>query len=157
MTVNIQTAPYLRQQRDFPPDDSKALAVQVDRAYVDIAASVNARTIGLFALNTAVVNGESWFLKGSSQQQQALRKVFQFSSAGSFAHGINFSGVSFISRGFGTYYDGTNYYGVIFGSSTAIAGQISFYVTPTNIVVLSGAGAPSITSGILVLEWVSNF
>jgi len=41
-------------------------------------------------------------------------------------------------------------------TSRAIAGQISFYVDPTNIVILAGVGAPTITSGLIILEWLSQ-
>ena len=57
---------------------------------------------------------------------------------------------------FGSYTDATNTYGLIFGTSVAIAGQITFYVTPTQIVFVVGGGAPALTSGIIVLEWLSQ-
>ena len=34
----------------------------------------------------------------------------------------------FSSGSFGSYYDGSSFRGIIFGGSTAIAGQVSFYV-----------------------------
>lgn len=163
MTTKAQQAPYLREQRNFPSDDLQALGVEIDRSYVDISQKVNARTIGLFALQTAIVTGEKWFLAGQPNSQQTLRKTFTFNSAGNIPHGINFNSVYAFTRGFGSYTDNatpdptvSNYYGVIFGSSVSIAGQVSFYLTPTNVVVLSGAGAPTIVSGLLVIEWLSN-
>ena len=41
-------------------------------------------------------------------------------------------------------------------SSVTIAGQVTAYVTPTTIVIQSGAGAPAITSGIVVLDYLLN-
>ena len=154
MTINNN--PYLRQQRDFPHDDPQALGVELDRSYVDIAQQVNTRTIGIFALNFSIVNGESWYLAGSSQKQQALRQVYLFTGTGNIAHGITAPFPMFTSKCYGSFTDGTNSYGAIYASNTAIAGQVSFYITPTNIVVLAGAGAPSITSGLIVLEWLSQ-
>ena len=156
--INLQTAPFLREQRKFPTEDVRLLSDQVDHAYIDIAGKVNRRIIGLFALNYSVITGERWFFQGSNQLQQSLRKLFTFTAAGNIPHGLDWAGVSQISlRSYGSYTDGTNWYGVIYASSVPIAGQVSFYVTPTNIVVLIGAGAPAITTGTIDLEFISNF
>ena len=79
-----------------------------------------------------------------------------FTAAGNIPHNLNLNTLNQFTRGFGSFTDGTNFYGVIYGSNVAIAGQVSFYITPTNIVVLSGAGAPAITNGLIVIEWISN-
>ena len=74
-------------------------------------------------------------------------------------HGItNFAtDVSYISpHTYGSYTDGTNWYGAIYASNTAIAGQISFYISPTNIVILAGTAAPTPTKGVVLLEWISQ-
>lgn len=149
----VNQVAYLRTTRDFP-DDPQALRIELLKGYIDTANAVNARTIGLFPTNRPAINGEEWFLTGA--KQQALRQVYTFTAAGNIPHNLNISQIPSFTRGFGAFTDGTNWYGVIFGSNTAIAGQVSFYITPTNIVVLSGAGAPSITSGLIVIEWIAN-
>lgn len=152
--------PYLKQQWMFPNEEAKPLASQMDKAYIDIALKVNSRIIGTYAINFFSVTGEKWYFSGSSTTQQSQRRVYTFTSAGSIPHELNWPEVSSISpRSYGTFTDGTNWYGCIYASSTAIAGQVSFYVTPmdTDIVVLSGAGAPAITSGYIVLEYLSVF
>ena len=156
MTNPIQRSPYLRVQRNFP-ENIQPLTVELNRSYTDIANAVNNRTIGIFGVNAPVNTGENWFVQGESGKQQSLRQVYGFTGTGNIAHGINWNGVAFISpNSYGTFTDGTNWYGAIYGSSTAIAAQVSFYVTSTNIVVLAGAGAPSITQGYINLEWVSQ-
>jgi hypothetical protein len=157
MSNLIQQNPYLREQRQFPYDDLRMLANQSDQAYIDIARAVNARVIGNYPINLFAVTGEKYYLQGQPKPQQVLRQVYQFSSTGNIAHGINTSTVTAFINCYGEYTDGTNFYGAIYGSSVAIAGQISFYITPTNIVVLGGAGAPSITSGLIVLSWISQY
>lgn len=158
MSTVVQQSPYLRQQRNFPNDNIQALTVELDRAYVDTAIKVNSRTIGTYAVNFPIVTGEQWLLSGQHNRQQTLRQIYTFTAAGSIPHGINFTTVSQISmRSYGSYTDGTNWYGAIYASSVAIAGQVSFYVTPTNIVVLRDAGAPVISSGTIDLEWLSQF
>lgn len=155
--TTFQQAPYLRDQRQFPNENVKDLSNQVDHAYIDIASKVNARTIGIFAVNFPIVTGEQWYLAGSSQKQQTLRRVYTFTGVGSIAHEIDWSSVSKITKPFGSFTDGTNWYGAFYASSTAIAGQVTFYVTSTSIVVQAGAGAPAISSGIIDLEWLSIF
>lgn len=150
--------PYLKVQWKFPREDLRELASQIDIAYLDIATKVNNRIIGNFPINVLSVTGERWYFSGSSSAQQSLRRVYQFSGAGNIPHDLIWSDVSSISpKSYGTFTDGTNWYGCIYASNVAIAGQISFYVTSTNIVILSGAGAPVITSGFIVLEYISTF
>ncbi len=156
MSVNIvNQIPYLRTTREFP-EDPKELLVQINKTYVDIANAVNNRTISIYPINRPAIGGESWFIV-NNQRQQNLRQVYIFTAAGNVPHGINVSNISrFSPKCYGSFTDGTNYYGAIFGSNVAIAGEISFYITSTNIVILAGAGAPAITSGIIVLEWLSE-
>lgn len=154
--MTIQTYPYLRAQREFPNENVKLLSLENDRAYIDIAAKVNDRTIGIFPVNVNAVTGEQWYLHGSSQKRQTLRQVYTFTSTASISHGISvITTDQFFTRMYGQFTDGTNWYGLFSASSTAIAGQITFYVTPTQIVFVSGAGAPSLTLGNIVLEWLS--
>lgn len=157
-TTLLQSSPYLREQRQFPNDDVRELSNQMDHAYIDIASKVNLRVIGLFGTKFQIITGERWFFSGSSSAQQSLRQVYPFTATGNISHGLTWASVSMISpKSYGSFTDGTNWYGVIYASSVPIAGQVSFYITPTNIVVLSGAGAPAIVSGIIVLEFISIY
>jgi len=155
MSTNIQNnTPYLRTSRSFP-EGSKQLVLELTKAYIDIANVVNARTIGLFTTSKPVVNGEAWYIV-KNQKQQGLRQIYPFTGTGNIPHGLSFDNVSQFTKCSGSFTDGTNYYGAIYSSNVAIAGQVSFYITPTNIVVLAGAGAPTIQSGTIVLEWISE-
>ena len=159
MSTNSQLnqAPYLREQRQYPFTDLKALASQSDQAYIDIASKVNARIIGTFAVNSQMVTGEQWFIQGQPRKQQSLRQVYVFNStANPIPHNINLNQIDRFTRCFGEYTDGTNWYGLINGTNVAIAGQISFYVDPNNIQFLVDAGAPALTKGNIVLEWLSQ-
>lgn len=156
MTANLTNqVAYLRTSREFP-EDLRIMAIELTKAYIDIANVVNSRVIGTFSTNRPAINGKSFFI--TNARHQGLRQVYTFSSTGNIAHGLNntYSAIPYFTQSYGSFTDGTNWYGAIYGSNVAIAGQVSFYVTPTNIVVLAGAGAPTITSGIIVLEWISN-
>lgn len=153
MTTNIvNQMPYLRTSREFPEDVSR-LAFQCNKSYVDIATTVNARTIGLFPTTRPAITGESWFLTGN-RRQQSLRQIYNITSYAAVDHGINFESVAFFTViraiGFAT----PNYFPIPFiNAGTATVG---IYVTPTQIIFIPGVGAPVLTSGIVILEWLSN-
>lgn len=154
MSVNITNqVAYLRTTRNFP-EELHGLCFEVNKTYVDIASTVNSRTIGIFPVNSSAQTGEKWFF--SSQGQAGFRQIYTFSGTGNVKHGLNLNTISRFTKCSGSFTDGSNWYGAIFGSSTAIAGQISFYITPTNIVILAGAAPPSISRGSIVLEWLSQ-
>jgi hypothetical protein len=160
MTTPTQGSPYLRQQWKFPFDEIRDLARQIDQAYIDIALKVNARTIGVFGLETQTVTGERWNLQGSAKEQQSLRKVFTFTSTAQIAHGINFQTVNYFTNNYGQFLDnGGNWNGLISGSSSAttIPGQISFYLDPTYINFRVDGAAPTLESGIIIVQWLSQF
>jgi hypothetical protein len=148
----INGSPYLRETRSFPGEDE--LVVELNKAYIDTSLAVNARTIGLFPTNRGAITGEKWYLS-QNRPQQSVRRVYPFTSTASINHTLTLSELSQFSRLFGTYTDGTNWYGLIAGSNVAIAGQQGFYITPTQIVFVSGGGAPTVTQGTIVLEWLS--
>lgn len=156
MSSNITNrSPYLRNSRDFP-EDPKKLSIELGRAYLDQTQAINDRTIGLYPTNTQAITGNNYYLQGN-QKQQSLRQVFTFTSTASINHGINVPlPGQFLPTTSGSYTDGTDSFGLLFGTSVAIAGLISFYVTATQIVFVTGGGAPVLSSGIILLEWVSQ-
>lgn len=154
MSANITNqVAYLRTSRTFPTDIEQ-LSVEANKAYLDTANAINVRIIGIFPVNRPAITGESWFL--TNRRQQSLRQVYAFTTTASITHALNFDQIDRFSRTFGEFTDGTNWYGLIPGSNVAIIGQISFYITPTQIVFLTGAGAPALTVGTIVLEWLSD-
>jgi hypothetical protein len=164
MSANIvNQVAYLRTSREFP-EEIHQLAVESNKSYVDVANAVNARTIGIYPTNRPAITGNSYFLL--NQRQQTLRQVYVFDStiftSGTIPIGFKIANISQIVLMFGTYTDGTNVYGLIPSSNVAITGQISFYIaqnaSPMSDVItfVSGAGAPSVTSGLIVLEWISR-
>ncbi len=155
MSTNVvNQVAYLRTSREFPIEVDQ-LAIEINKAYVDTANAVNSRIIAIFPVNRPAINGEAWFLNGN-QKQQALRQVFTFTATTAINHGILVIDPAQFIRCFGSYTDGTNTYGLIFATSVAIAGQIGFYITSTQIIFTLGAGAPVLTKGTIVLEWLSQ-
>lgn len=149
----INQVPYLNTTREFPIEASQ-LVVEVDRAYVDTANAVNLRTIGIFPTNRGAITGESWFIS-KNLKQQTIRQVYTFTTTAAIAHGIKNLTVIQPTRCFGSYTDGTNSYGLVWGTSTATPGLITFYVTSSQIIFVLGAGSPALSSGRIILEWLS--
>lgn len=154
MSANIiNQVSFLRTSRDFPTENPEQLSVECNKAYVDTANALNARTIGIFPVNRPAITGESFFF--TTQKQQTLRQVYDVTSTASIPHGINLSQISRFTRTYGNFTDSTKWYGFISGSPTAITGQIVFSIDSTNIVFTVGAGAPTVTAGQIILEWCS--
>ena|ERR1700679_2255420 len=153
----VNESPFLRTSRLFPKDLDQ-LAVEVTRTYIDIANAVNSRTISVFAMNAPSITGESWYL--TNQSQNVLRQVFTFTSTSSITHNIPVTILTQFVRCFGTYTDGTNSYGLIYGTPgsppATIPGQIAFYLTSSQIVFSVDPSAPALTSGILDIEWLTQ-
>jgi hypothetical protein len=144
---------YLRTTRSFPLE-SENLSLEMNKSYVDVANAVNSRTIGLYPVNTSAISGEQWFIT-SNQKQQGLRQVYTSGSTGSVPHGLNLQFIDRFTKCQGSWTDGTNWYGAIFSSSTNIPNQVTFYITPTNIVIQS-SGIAVVQRVLIVLEWLSN-
>ena len=161
MTFNNSPVPYLRRTRKFPSDDINRLTLELDKSYIDIANAVNSRTLGIFPTNVQVATGEQWFINvniNSNSRQQTIRQVFTFTSTTTINHSINIIAPNQFVRCFGSYIDnsGTNAYGLFWTTNVPIAGQITFFVTTTQIIFNVGGGAPALQSGIIVLEWFSQ-
>jgi hypothetical protein len=156
MSTNVvNLVPYLRTSREFP-EDLRQLTIEVNKAYVDTANSVNNRTISIFPTTRPAINGESWFLAGN-QKQEALRQVYTFTTTTSINHGIMVIDPNqFTNKCGGSFTDGTDSYGLMFATPTTIAGQITFYITAMQIVFVVDVAAPALTAGRIVLEWLSQ-
>lgn len=145
---------YLRTTREFP-NNLDQLTQEVNRSYVDIANAVNVRSIGIYPVNRPAQTGNNFYIN-ENRKQQTLRQVYTATNTSSINHNIRGITPGQFILCAGSFTDGTNSYGLIYGSTVAIAGQISFYVTSTQIVFLTGAGAPTLTNLILVIEWLSQ-
>jgi len=150
----INQMPFLRTSREFPTDLG-LLCDQMQKAYVDTANCVNQRIIGLFPTLRPAITGQSFFL-ANNIRRQLLVQVYEFTTTASIPHNITDVEAGQFIRCEGSYTNGTNTFGLFFASSVAIAGQITFYVTSTQIVFLVGAGAPALTKGKIILQWLAE-
>jgi hypothetical protein len=165
MSSNIvNTVAYLKTSRNFPKE-VEDLSYQMNLTYVDIANAVNVRTIGLFSVNLPAQTGEQWYIN-KNLKQQTLRKVYNFTTTVPINLGFKIDTIVSFTRAFGSFTDGTNWYGLIYGTNIAIAGQLEFYfkvnassTTSDQIIFVPGAGMPTLSttvSSFVVVEWLSN-
>lgn len=162
----LNTVPFLRTSREFP-EELHQLTVEVNKSYIDIANVVNKRIIGLFTVNRPTQNGESWFIS-QNQKQQGFRQVYPFGaiiSGATINLGFKLSSISQPTRAWGQYIDSLgNFYGIMWATNIAILGQVTFYLAPSSntksdvitFLVDSVAPAPTIVSGFVVIEWISQ-
>ena len=157
-STNVQNkSPYLRTSRNFPTD-SQALSVEISKAYLDLANNVNVRSIGIFA-DAPTITGNSWFFGGSTSKMQTLREAYSFTgpSPVSITHGIKFNTIIGFVSIYGTFTDGSNWYPLPYVDVVSATNQVNVVVNPTNIVITAGSGSPpTISSGYVVIEWLSN-
>ncbi len=151
----INKGAFLREQRKFP-EQMQALTVEIDRAYVAISQKVNDRTIGFYTLGGSTLTGEKWQLSG--KQYVGFRQAYQFVTADlpNIAHSLRTDALFTFTRFYGTFTDGTSSYPLPYVDTVAIGNQVSLSVDATNIVITVGGGAPpTVTRGIIVLEWIT--
>ncbi len=154
MSNIINQVAYIKSSREFP-ENLQQISNILTRSYVEIAAAINDRTIGLFPSNRPAITGNSYYIF-QNRRQQSLRQVYTFTTTSNIPHNIDTTTTPYIGAMYGQYTDDTNWYGLIAGSSVAIMGQISFYLSPTEIIFVVDAGAPALTKGIIVIEWISQ-
>ncbi len=157
----VNQSAYLRTSREFP-EDIHQLSIEVNKSYLDTANAVNARTIGIYPTNRPAITGNSYFI--TSSRQQSIRQVYTFTGTSDLDIGFKLANISQIVQMYGNFEtSGTPIYGLIPATNVAIAGQISFYLdingasTTTDVIkFVLGAGSPTLTSGTIILEWLSH-
>ena len=154
----INQVGFLRTSREFP-EEIHQLSIEINRSYVDIANTVNARTIGIFAVNRPAQTGESWYF--SSTRNQALRQIYEF---GAIAAGATLnipykiSSFNRLVRLFGSVVtDFPDSRPIPFPSVTANGNiQVRLDTAGSQIVITVGAASPNVVSGFIDFEWLSQ-
>jgi hypothetical protein len=149
----INQSAYLRTSRLFPSDDVKLLSIEIDRGYRDIANCVNSRAIGLFSVSEPAISGKQYFV--SSKPFSSLQKLFAFTSTSAINHGISNLTPGQVVTAYGSYTNGSNDFGFIYNSGGTISTDITFKITPTQIVFTVGGSAPTLTSGKIIIEYLA--
>ena len=143
------TGNYLPSSRSFPEEDTPQLSYEVNKAYTDIATQVNARASGIYAEDTIVDTGNTLYLNGETIQTR--RKLFIFTTDGTFPHGItNLTRVFDMYGGFKD--DNGEFFPLPFVSVPTNL-QIGVKFTDTDYIIISVGAAPVIVEGFLIVEF----
>lgn len=158
MSANVvNQMAYLRTSRNFP-EDLHQLSVEVNKTYVDIANTVNNRTISMFPTDRPAINGESWFLF-KNQRQQGFRQAYPFTTIpATIPHGLDIDDIERFVRIWGVFTDGAFWYTLPWVSVVDVTAQINVFLSATNIQITGGGGPgqPVSTKGTVILEWISE-
>lgn len=157
MTSNIST--FLPTTAVFSQDASQFL-IQLTNLYTQIAAAVNMREISNY--NTVQVNsGELWYNTTNTQVlRKGFRRVYVRSNivpgaTDSFVHGL--TGITQFTHIYGVATTNViDYRPIPFASATLITDQIQVSCTSTNIVIVNGATSPTLTTAVIVIEYLYN-
>jgi hypothetical protein len=151
MSSSLPPPDFIAQNTTFSQDESQRI-LQHTKFAADAARSINTREIALYDL-VELQTGQQWFnLTNNQKKRYGFRKTFAISDAAlTFAHGI--TGITLCTYIGGAFTDGTNFYPLPY-VSTVLANQIQVVVTPTQVIITKGAGAPAIVRGALVLEYL---
>lgn len=141
----------------FLSDEPKQFSYQMREAYYNIADTVNSREISYYPLQE-ILCGQFFFTSGNPLKFRSIfRKTFEIpaTAAGAttnIAHGI--TGLQELTHIFGTLItDVVDYRPLPYASEAAANQSTSVKVVGANIVIINGAAAPNITSGIVVVEF----
>ena len=159
----IQQQNYLITSRSFPTDPAQ-LEQELNKAWIDLSRVVNLKTNAIY--DTAqVVTGEQWYNPNFNpnrdfRRRQSYRKVFTFGAIATGAtlainHGI--TGITQFTLTYGeAITDVPDYRNIPWASAILVTDQIQVTKTQTQIIIINGATAPNIVSGIFVLEYLLN-
>lgn len=152
-------APFLQTSNYFI-ENYEQFRVDFQGLYQNIANMMNIREIAIYDL-VENLTGQQWFVSGDPQNtRQTFRNVYEI---GAIAAGAT----STTAHGLGTITAFTKIMGtaitavpdfrpIPFSSATAVNQQIEIRVDATNIIIVNGAGAPNITSALVILEYLKN-
>ena len=157
MTSNL--APYQSTSVVLPEDYSQLL-VRSNTYFTQQNIALNQREIAFYQL-TETITGQTWpAQQGATVFTTTFRKIFNI---GAIAQGAT----STIPHGITTLFAFTKIFGTIktdvpderplpFVAEAVVTEQVSVKIVGANIVIVSGATAANITSGILILEYLKN-
>lgn len=149
---------FLPAYRDFDIDDDQ-LRILLATVYSQTVNSLNLKINGVY--ETVEVQTNSQFNNPANAQRKRFefRKMF-YISAGSLTFLHNIPGISLgtsqFTRIYGVVNTATDWLPLPHVDVVNVNRQISIQVNATQVIITPGAGAPAITGGIVVLEYLKN-
>jgi len=139
-------------------DDGQRL-IQLTDILNKNARNTNAKDIGRY-FQEEIINGQQFFGNTPQETRSVYRKCFSF---GAIAAGATLNiphtitGLTALTRLYGSCVTNVvDYRPIPFVSPVALNQGIMILLAGANIVIVNGAGAPNITSGIIVAEYLKS-
>jgi len=142
-------------------EEYEAFHEQWTNLYRKVASKINGKERALYPLELEILNDQQFFTVGNTRSYRSVfRKVFHFGAIAAGAvlnvpHGIDV--ISAFTRIYGTII--TNFPDnrpLPYVDTFLVTNQASVLRNGLNIVIINGATAPAITSGLCVIEYVKQ-
>jgi hypothetical protein len=144
-------------QAEYFPEDQSQLIVKITNVYSNIAKAVNVREVAFYDLQP-LLTGQQFFNSVDVQKlRPTYRKVFNIGGIATgatlnTAHGL--TNVIAFTRIYGTCITAAGFYPLPLVNVLNVTNQVSVSILGANLVIVNGATAAAITSGIVVLEYI---
>ena len=147
------STPFLPTYTTFSRDNEQFL-IQLTNLYLQMALAINAKIIGNYE-TFETPTGSYFFPVATTVRRQVFRKCFTFDDSSLiFDHGIaNLASCTLIQ---GTAVTTVPSFIPIPYTNTTAANQIQVDVTSTQVIITRGGGAPTLVSGLLILEYLKS-
>jgi hypothetical protein len=141
-------------------EDQEQYLIQITNQNALLGNTLNIREVAVYDL-LEILNGQLWYATDATDptfpanKRADFRQVYTFSDASlTFAH--NIANLIQATRIYGTFTDGTFFYPLPYVDAAAATNQVAIKLSATQVIITKGGGAPAITSGVVVLEYLQN-
>jgi hypothetical protein len=144
---------YLAESYQIPKDDVE-FYIMIKSYFEDSAKLLNRKDTGTYDL-AEIQNNQQFFGANPQVKRFAFRKVFQFTGALlTFPH--NITGATMYTRIYGVIQTAADSRPLPYVDAALVTNQVSVLVNGANIVIVNGATAPAVVSGVCVLEYLKS-
>lgn len=154
LPTNTYGNTFLPTYRDFQVEDDQ-LRILLSTVYSQTTNSLNLKVNGVY--ETVEVQTNSQFNNPTNAQAKRFefRKMFYISPGTlTFSHGI--SGVTQFTHIYGVVNTATDWRPLPYVDVVNVTNQMGIRATSSQVIIAVGAGAPAVTGGIVVLEYLKN-
>lgn len=144
----------------YQSEDSAQFLITATQTYSDIANAVNIRQIGTYSTMESLTGQQFTNATTSTRTIYSFRTIYYFGAIApgatlNIAHGI--TNVTLYTHIYGTIITNViDFRPLPYTDEALVTNQVSIKVLGPNIVIINGATAPAITSGIAILEYLKN-
>jgi hypothetical protein len=146
--------PFLPSFRNLSVDDEQ-FRIVVSQWLTQAAYCVNVKQFGHYEL-VELLAGQQFSVANDAQKKRPVFRIIFYINPSNltFNHGI--TGITLFTNIYGVITTSTAWYPLPLVDVVNVTNQIAINVTTTQVIITPGATAPTITGGVVVLEYVKN-